>query len=113
MHLSDQITLGSAANQNEYESGFPEGFLEAFRATYNGVLIMAGGFNKQRAERYINDGKVNIVAFGRPFIPNPDLVERMRNDWPLAEAPRTVFYGGDNQGYIDFPTYSEQHALTE
>ncbi len=113
VHLSDQITLGSAANSNEFESGFPDGFLDAFRSVYDGVLIMAGGFNKQRAEHYLEAGKIDVVAFGRPFIPNPDLVERMRNDWPLAEAPRSVFYGGDNQGYIDFPTYTEQQALTK
>lgn len=110
VHLSDQITLGSAANSDEFESGFPDGFLESFRVAYNGVLIMAGGFNKQRAERYLDAGKIDLVAFGRPFIPNPDLVTRMQNDWPLAEAPRTVFYGGDNHGYIDFPTYVEQQA---
>lgn len=102
VHLSDQLTLGAAA--------IPEEFIKAFRAAYQGTLIMAGAFDKQRAERYLDEGIVDIVAFGRLFIANPDLVARLQNEWPLAEAERQYFYGGDNRGYIDFPTYAEQQT---
>ncbi|MEO0407963.1 MAG: alkene reductase, partial [Cyanobacteria bacterium P01_A01_bin.135] len=46
--------------------------------------------------------------FGRPYISNPDLVERFANDWPLAEtADQSVWYSFDAEGYTDFPTYPE------
>lgn len=107
IHLSDQATLGAQA--------IPEGFIEKFRAAYDGALIIAGGFDKQKAEEYLRDNKVDLVAFGRPFISNPDLVERLENDWPIEEADRDVFYGGDQHGYTDYPCYdpSAVKALTE
>ena len=50
------------------------------------------------------------MAFGKPFISNPDLVERMRNDWPLTAFDRATFYGGDDVGYTDYPSYEAVHA---
>ncbi|MDW6003263.1 alkene reductase [Vibrio mangrovi] len=97
VHLSDQKTLGAQA--------IPDGFIEKFRTTYQGPLIIAGGFDKEKAEQYLQEDKLDLVAFGQPYIPNPDLVERMQNDWPLAEADREVYYGGDQRGYTDFPSY--------
>jgi N-ethylmaleimide reductase len=47
--------------------------------------------------------RADLVCFGRPFISNPDLVERLRDDAPLAEADENLFYGGDARGYIDYP----------
>lgn len=49
-------------------------------------------------------------AIGSPFIANPDFVERMRNDWPLAMAKRSAYYGGGAGGYIDYPAYGEDDA---
>ncbi|NLG58986.1 MAG: alkene reductase, partial [Gammaproteobacteria bacterium] len=49
----------------------------------------------------------DLVAFGRPFISNPDLVERLRNGWPLADADPATFYGGGAAGYTDYPTWEE------
>lgn len=100
VHLSDQETIGAQA--------IPKGFTEKFRTAYNGVLIIAGGFDKQKADQYLNEGKVDLIAFGRSFISNPDLVERMQHDWPITEADRAIFYGGDQRGYTDFPNYVPQ-----
>ncbi len=86
----------------------PDGFVEKFRAAYKGVLMIAGGFDKSSAERYLSTGMVDMVAFGRPYIGNPDLVERMANGWPLNESIREFFYGGDNRGYIDYPYYQQK-----
>ncbi|NQZ31581.1 MAG: alkene reductase [Oceanospirillaceae bacterium] len=97
VHLSDQETIGAQA--------IPEGFTEKFRAAYNGVLMIAGGFDKEKAEQYLQEGKVDLIAFGRPFISNPDLVERIKHNWPLTAADPAIFYGGDQQGYTDFPNY--------
>jgi len=98
VHLSDQETIGAQA--------IPKGFTEKFRAAYDGILMIAGGFDKEKAERYLNEGTVDLIAFGRPFISNPDLVNRMKHDWPFAQADRAIYYGGDQRGYTDFPNYT-------
>ncbi|MCO5961100.1 alkene reductase [Sinorhizobium meliloti] len=97
VHLMDQKSRGS--------SGLPPEFLAKFRAHYKGVLILAGGMTRERAEQLIADGLIEIAAFGEPFIANPDLVARLRNRWPLAQAERDSHYGGDARGYTDYPTF--------
>jgi 2,4-dienoyl-CoA reductase-like NADH-dependent reductase (Old Yellow Enzyme family) len=107
VHLSDQETLG--------EQGIPENFLSEFRAAYTGTLIVAGGYDKQRAIAALEADKADLIAIGRGFISNPDLVERMKNDWPLAEANRSTFYGLGTRGYTDYPIYQgpdDQQSLT-
>lgn len=81
------------------------GLLVRMRQTYNGMLIAAGGMNKESAESLLDESLIDLAAFGTPFIANPDLVERLKNDWPLAQATRDAFYGGGTAGYIDFPNY--------
>ena len=102
VHLSDQQTLG--------EQAIPEGFIDKFRTAYHGTLIIAGGFDKQRAESYLQQGKADLIAFGRPYIANPDLTERMKNDWPLNEVNRATMYGGSEAGYTDYPFWSDTTA---
>ncbi|CNK40165.1 NADH:flavin oxidoreductase [Yersinia enterocolitica] len=102
VHLSDQKTLG--------EQAIPAGFIEKFRAAYDGPLIIAGGFDKQRAEHYLQQGKADLIGFGRPYIANPDLAERLANDWPLNEVNRATMYGGDEKGYTDYPFWSDTQA---
>ena len=72
IHLMDQQSKGSHA--------LPKGFLERFRTWYSGVIILAGSMNREKAERLINAGTIDIAAFGEPFIANPDLVERLLNN---------------------------------
>ncbi|MZI93332.1 alkene reductase [Vibrio sp. CAIM 722] len=103
VHLSEQGTIGDAFT-------IPKGFTTKFRQHYKGIIMIAGGFTKETAEEYIQSGDVDMVAFGRPYIGNPDLVERMQNNWPLVEADRAIFYGGDSHGYIDFPAYQVESA---
>jgi N-ethylmaleimide reductase len=52
----------------------------------------------------IATGHADMIAFGRPYIANPDLVERLRRDARIVEAPKEALYGGGAKGYIDFPT---------
>lgn len=80
-------------------------FLKQFRKTYAGTLILAGMYTKGEGERDIRDGLTDLVAFGRPFISNPDLVKRMKNDWPLSTPDHDTFYGGDHVGYTDYLAY--------
>ncbi len=106
VHLSDQLTLGAEA--------IPHGFATQFRQAYQGTLIAAGGFNRALAETVLEKGDLDLVAFGRPFIANPDLVERMQHNWPLAEGDRTTFYGingSPTRGYTDYPTATGKPAL--
>jgi 2,4-dienoyl-CoA reductase-like NADH-dependent reductase (Old Yellow Enzyme family) len=99
VHLSDQLTIGA--------QGMPDGFAKSFRASYRGTLIAAGGFDRQSAEAALEAGDLDLIAFGRPFIANPDLVERMKNGWPLAIPDRETFYGNSGKkGYVDYPFYT-------
>jgi N-ethylmaleimide reductase len=95
VHISDQETLG--------EQAIPQDFVDRFRRAYTGTLILAGGFNRESAQAALDAHRADLIAFGRPFISNPDLVERLRNGWPLAVPDRTKFYLGGRSGYVDYP----------
>ncbi|MCA8233198.1 alkene reductase [Burkholderia cenocepacia] len=72
------------------------------RHVFNGTLIAAGGFTTDSAHRMIEAGDADLVAFGRLFISNPDLPERLRVGAPLNHYDRSTFYGGDARGYTDY-----------
>ena len=72
-----------------------------------GALIAAGGFDAVSAEALLVSGDADLIAFGRPFIANPDLPERLRRELPLNLPDRTTFYGGDARGYTDYPFHSD------
>jgi N-ethylmaleimide reductase len=74
-----------------------------FRADWPGVLIAAGGYDRESAERTIASGQADAVAFGRAFISTPDLVERVRRKAPFNPWNRATFYGGEEAGYTDYP----------
>jgi N-ethylmaleimide reductase len=74
-----------------------------FRKAGGGNIILCGGYDRNRAEEELSGGAANLVAFGRPFIANPDLLARMRNGAPLAEADQTTFYTPGPVGYTDYP----------
>ena len=82
-------------------------FLKSFRDACGGTFVIAGNYDRAGAEADLADGFGDLVAFGRPYISNPDLVERLRNGWPLAEADPATFYGGSEAGYTDYPTWEE------
>jgi N-ethylmaleimide reductase len=68
-----------------------------------GAWMVNNGYDKALAEQVLKEEKADLVAFGRPYIANPDLVERLRANAPLNEADRKTFYGGDARGYTDYP----------
>lgn len=83
----------------------PEGIdLDALRAAFDGPFIGNNGYDLELAIARRAAGKVDAVAFGRPFIANPDLVERLRIGAPLVEAPREAYYGSGAKGLTDWPT---------
>lgn len=67
------------------------------------AVILAGGLTRHTANRLIDDGLIDLAAFGRPYIGNPDLVERFRAGADLAEADPDTFYTGGAHGYVDYP----------
>lgn len=87
--------------------------LPEIRALYRGALIVAGDLDVPTAERLLTAGQADAVGFGRWFISNPDLTERLRHGWPLVEAKRETFYSPGAEGYIDYPTYQvELHSAS-
>ena len=82
--------------------------LAEFREVFDGPLMGNCGYTQETAEAAISSGNADLISFGRPFISNPDLVERFRNGWPLAgDADVSDWYSPTGeQGYTDFPEYS-------
>jgi N-ethylmaleimide reductase len=83
------------------------------RKHYTGTLIAAGGFDGPEAKAIVDRGDADFVAFARWFSSNPDLPERLRNDWPLTPYRREAFWGGDERGYSDFLPYRPLPASVE
>ncbi len=83
---------------------------EVFRALWPNVLIAAGGFDRTGALQAVADGHCDAVAFGRYFISNPDLPQRLRQDAPLTPYHRPTFYTAGAAGYTDYPTLAQQAA---
>jgi len=78
-----------------------------FRPLWSGVLITAGGFTGETANAAIADCHADAIAFGRFFISNPDLPDRLRHGFPFTPYDRATFYGGEEKGYTDYPFYDE------
>jgi len=78
------------------------------RSIYNGTLIINGGYGKESGEKAVADGLADMVAFGVPFLANPDLVDRYRRNAPLNAPDEETFYGGDEKGYNDYPFLEEK-----
>jgi N-ethylmaleimide reductase len=83
----------------------PETFRRAVRSTFSGAIIYAGRYTAQSGARLLESGLADLVAFGRPFMANPDLPARIANDWPLNPLNPATVYGGNAEGYIDYPVY--------
>ncbi len=85
--------------------------LAEFREVFNRPLIGNCGYTQETAEAAIQAGNADLIAFGRPFISNPDLVERFANNWPLnPPAEMEIWYSFEKEGYLDFPTYQESQT---
>jgi N-ethylmaleimide reductase len=83
------------------------------RHLWPGGLIAAGNYTRATALDALGSGRADAVAFGRPFISNPDLPRRLAEDLPLQPAARELFYGGTDAGYSDYPTWEESLEGTD
>jgi N-ethylmaleimide reductase len=96
IHLVDHSAMGAPAVPLEIK--------KLIRHNFKNTLILCGGFDKESAEAAIKSGLTDLVAFGRPFINNPDLVEKFENNSPLAEdLNMDLFYTAGEKGYTDYP----------
>ncbi len=109
LHLIEPRILGNVEN----ESANPDPVAaQMIRKHYAGTIVAAGGFDGEKAEAILKAGDADLVAFGRHFIANPDLPERLRRNLSLNPYDRPTFFGGTQIGYTDYPFYqSEAEAV--
>ena len=88
----------------------PDADMAKLRAGFDGAYMANNGYNRQLAIKAVESGAADLIAFGRPFLANPDLVERLEKGAPLNEPDQNTFYGGDARGYTDYPTLEEVAA---
>jgi N-ethylmaleimide reductase len=107
LHLIEPRILGNAEDDSKSQEPVATRLL---RKHFRGTLISAGGFKRDSAEAILQAGDADLVAFGRDFIANPDLPERMRQNLPLNPYDRPTFFGGTDVGYVDYPFQRELRA---
>jgi N-ethylmaleimide reductase len=96
LHLVDHSAMGAPP--------LPADFKLKLRASFDGLFILCGGFDHASAEEALLDKRGDLIAFGRPFLANPDLVARMRQGAALNTPDSTTFYVPGAKGYTDYPT---------
>lgn len=82
--------------------------VELVRDRSRSTLMVAGGFDRDTAEAWIEQGRADVIAFGRKFLANPDLPQRLRDGTPLNEPDPKTFYGGGAKGYTDYPSLAQE-----
>jgi len=95
IHLVDHLSMGAPP--------VPADFKLELRAAFDGLFILSGGFDHASAEQALLEKRGDLIAFGRPFLANPDLVARMRKDAPLNTPDTATFYVPGAKGYTDYP----------
>ncbi|MDB5367848.1 MAG: alkene reductase [Rhodospirillales bacterium] len=98
------VIEGATQGPREVPGGFD---LQILRRAFKNKYIANNGYDPKLAAEVIASGRADLVAFGRPYIANPDLVDRIRCGAPLVELDRSTLYGGDAHGYIDYPALRE------
>ncbi|BCU55843.1 alkene reductase [Enterobacter kobei] len=96
LHMSEPDWAGGAP--------YTEAFREKVRARFHGPIVGAGAYTPEKAEDLLSKGLIDAVAFGRDYIANPDLVERLERKAELNPQRPESFYGGGAEGYTDYPT---------
>jgi N-ethylmaleimide reductase len=98
IHLVDHSAMGAPTVPIEIK--------KLIRKNFKNTLIICGGYDKESAEEDLASGLCDLVGFGRPFINNPDLVERLEHNFELSQNLKMdLFYAADEHGYTDYPDY--------
>jgi len=101
LHIVEPSTLGTETD-TQVDPRW-DAIVRQIRRVYKGTMMLAGGYDRASAERALEEGRGDIVAFGKLFLANPDLPERFAVRASLNEPDRSSFFGGDARGYIDYP----------
>jgi N-ethylmaleimide reductase len=96
LHLVDHSAMGAPA--------LPEGIRPALQEAFPGAFVLSGGYDLEQAQADLAAGAGDLVAFGRPFLANPDLIERFRTGAELNEPRPDLFYSPGPEGYVDYAT---------
>ncbi len=83
---------------------------DSLRKRFSGTYIANNGYDFKLATEVLDRNKADLIAFGKPFISNPDLVERLKLGAPLNDFDKATFYGGGAKGYTDYPALGQQAA---
>ena len=94
LHQVDHSAMGAPA--------IPAEFKQKLRSAFKGTFIAVGGFDARTGEEVLAEGKADLAAFGRPFISNPDLVERLRSGAEMTPPDMSTFYTPGEKGYTDY-----------
>lgn len=112
VHVLTGLTFGFHEKSDPFTLEMAREIVDKSSKSEKTALVVNVGYTKETGEEAVASGGADIVAYGRPYISNPDLVERFTNDYPLAEdAPYPTWWGNQTaQGYTDFPTYKESQV---
>lgn len=100
IHVVDHSAMGAPE--------VPQLVKDAIRISFGGTIILSGGYDAPRAEADLEKNKGELVAFGRPFISNPDLVKRLASDLELTQPDFATFYTPGEKGFTDYPIFTEE-----
>lgn len=98
IHLVDHSSQGAPE--------VPQKIKKMIRTNFKNTFILSGGYDKERAEKDLKDNNGDLVAFGRPFLANPDLLYRLENDLELNQPKYDLLFASGKEGYTDYPTAS-------
>jgi len=85
----------------------------SLRQRFNGAYIANNGFDFELANKVLSANQADLIAFGKLFLANPDLVERLKRNAPLNAPDKATFYGGGAEGYTDYPTLEAVDAVVD
>jgi N-ethylmaleimide reductase len=100
LHITDPLTKGE-----------PNELVARIRENFKHTLILSGGYSAVKAEDAIRNNDADLISFARPFIPNPDLVERFKNRLPLNQPKFDLFYTPGGEGYVDYPVFEDVQVV--
>lgn len=107
LHLSEPFTDVSHLPYAETE------IAKRYRPIYKGTIIINNGFDRESGNKIIEKGNADLIAFGKPYISNPDLVERFEQDVPLSKFDQETFYTPGEKGYLDYEIKTERAEVLQ
>ena len=104
------LVEGQTGGPREIPEG---GDLKALYDLFDGPKMGNNGYNRDLAVEAVETGAIDLVAFGRPYISNPDLARRLEKAAPLNEVDPETIYGGNEKGFTDYPALAEETVAAE